>query len=183
VPESGDGIQVLKAGVIEVADLFVVNKADRPGADRMRSELEVMLGLRSGRTMKHVPAHHGALKAGRASSPDNDGSGTEARPTQWIPPVLATVAVKGEGTAELVEALDRHHDWMAGSATLEERRRRRLYQRTREVVERAARQWIWSETAADQIINARLDGVVAGEASPYEIAALVLESLKQGARV
>jgi LAO/AO transport system kinase len=174
VPESGDGIQVLKAGVIEVADLFVVNKADRPGADRMRSELEVMLGLRAGRTMKHVPAHHGAMKAGRASPPDNN---------EWTPPVLATVAVKGEGTAELVEALDRHHDWMAGSATLEERRRRRLYQRTREVVERAARQWIWSETAADQIINARLDGVVAGEASPYEIAALVLESLKQGARV
>lgn len=178
VPESGDGIQVLKAGVIEVADLFVVNKADRPGADRMRSELEVMLALRTGRTMKHVPAHHGALRSGkdavsRASVPDHE----------WTPPVLATVAVKGEGTAELVEALDRHHDWMASSTMLEERRRRRLYQRTREVVERAARLWIWNETAADQIINARLDGVVAGEASPYEIAALVLESLKQGARV
>ncbi|HEV8124367.1 MAG TPA: methylmalonyl Co-A mutase-associated GTPase MeaB [Gemmatimonadales bacterium] len=184
VPESGDGIQVLKAGVIEVADLFVVNKADRPGADRMRSELEVMLGLRSGRTMKHVPAHHGALRSGRDARPTPDAVGRTSVPDpQWIPPVLATVAVKGEGTAELVEALDRHHDWMAGSATLEERRRRRLYQRTREVVERAARQWIWSETAADQIINARLDGVVAGEASPYEIAALVLESLKQGARV
>ena len=185
VPESGDGIQVLKAGVIEVADLFVVNKADRPGADRMRSELDVMLGLRTGRTMKHVPAHHGALKSpGTAARRTTEAGARASQPDQeWTPPVLATVAVKGEGTAELVAALDRHYDWMAGSATLEERRRRRLYQRTREVVERAARQWIWNETAADQIITARLDGVVAGEASPYEIAALVLESLKQGARV
>ena len=184
VPESGDGIQVLKAGVIEVADLFVVNKADRPGADRMRQELEVMLGLRSGRTMKHVPAHHGALRSGRDARPTPDAVGRASVPDHaWTPPVLATVAVKGEGTGDLVQALDRHHDWMAGSATLEDRRLRRIYQRTREVVERAARQWIWTETAADQIINARLDGVVAGEASPYQIAALVLESLKQGARV
>lgn len=178
VPESGDGIQVLKAGVIEVADLFVVNKADRPGADRMRQELEVMLGLRSGRTMKHVPAHHGALKS----------AGVEARRTEsagqsWTPPVLATVAVKGEGIGDLVQALDRHYDWMISSGTLEQRRRRRLYQRTREVVERAARQWIWNESAADQMINDRLDDVVSGDASPYEIAALVLENLKQGARV
>jgi LAO/AO transport system kinase len=176
VPESGDGIQVLKAGVIEVADLFVVNKADRPGADRMRQELEIMLGLRSGRTMRHVPAHHGALK----------GPGRDARPPEsgaWTPPVLATVAVKGEGTGELLDRLDRHFEWMTASGTLVERRRLRLYQRTREVVDRAARQWIWTETMADQMIGERLDEVVSGDASPYEIAAQVLESLKQGARV
>lgn len=175
VPESGDGIQVLKAGVIEVADLFVVNKADRPGADRMRQELEIMLGLRSGRTMRHVPAHHGALKS-RVQSAEKAEAG-------WTPPVLATVAVKGEGTAELLDQLDRHFEWMTGSGTLVERRRQRLYQRTREVVDRAARQWIWTETMADQMIGERLDEVVSGDASPYEIAAQVLESLKQGARV
>ncbi len=60
VPESGDSIQTLKAGLMEIADIFVVNKADRPGADRMRNELELMLGLRSGETLKNVPAHHGA---------------------------------------------------------------------------------------------------------------------------
>src|SRR5688500_13854569 len=59
VPESGDSIQTLKAGLMEIADIFIVNKADRPGADRMRNELELMLGLRGGHTMKNVPAHHG----------------------------------------------------------------------------------------------------------------------------
>ena len=49
VPESGDSIQTLKAGLMEIADLFVVNKADRPGADRLRNELELMLGLRARR--------------------------------------------------------------------------------------------------------------------------------------
>ena len=59
VPESGDSIQTLKAGLMEIADIFVVNKADRPGADRLRNELELMLGLRDGSTLKNVPAHHG----------------------------------------------------------------------------------------------------------------------------
>ena len=49
VPESGDSIQTLKAGLMEIADIFVVNKADRPGADRLRNELELMLGLRQRR--------------------------------------------------------------------------------------------------------------------------------------
>ncbi len=181
VPESGDGIQVLKAGVIEVADIFVVNKSDRPGADRLRQELEVMLGLRSGRTMRHVPAHHGASKSAEARAAaralEKDSGKT------WTPPVLATVAARGEGTKELVDALDRHHVWLETSGALLERRRRRVYQRTREVVDRAARQWIWDETHAEQIINERLDEAVRGDASPYEIAADVLESLKQGARL
>src|SRR3954465_6938802 len=59
VPESGDSIQTLKAGLMEIADIFVVNKADRPGADRLRNELELMIGLRNGNTLKNVPAHHG----------------------------------------------------------------------------------------------------------------------------
>src|SRR5207253_10040804 len=59
VPESGDSIQTLKAGVMEIADVFVVNKADRPGADRLRNDIELMLGLRTGAAMRHVPAHHG----------------------------------------------------------------------------------------------------------------------------
>src|SRR5215218_1515247 len=59
VPESGDGIQTLKSGVMEIADLFVVNKADRAGADKLRQELEVTLGIRRGNAFRNVPAHHG----------------------------------------------------------------------------------------------------------------------------
>src|SRR5437868_376750 len=59
VPESGDSIQALKAGVMEVADIFVVNKSDRPGADRLRNDVELMLGLRKGVSFGNMPAHHG----------------------------------------------------------------------------------------------------------------------------
>ena len=58
VPESGDGVQVLKAGVMEIADIYAINKADRPGAERLRNEIEVMLGIRRGNAFRHVAAHH-----------------------------------------------------------------------------------------------------------------------------
>jgi hypothetical protein len=56
-------------------------------------------------------------------------------------------------------------------------------ERTREVVDRASRQWIWQETAAEQMIHDRLDDLAAGRTSPYEVAAEVLDGLKQGTRV
>src|SRR5512141_1836294 len=59
VPESGDSIQTLKAGVMEAADIFVINKSDRPGADRLRNDVELMIGMRRGVGYGNVPAHHG----------------------------------------------------------------------------------------------------------------------------
>jgi LAO/AO transport system kinase len=59
VPESGDGIQAMKAGLMEAADLFVINKADRSGADKLAREVSMMLHLRSGQLMRNIPAHHG----------------------------------------------------------------------------------------------------------------------------
>jgi LAO/AO transport system kinase len=69
VPESGDSIQTLKAGVMEIADVFCVNKADRPGADRLRNDIELMLGLRQGGASADVPAHHGVDLAALAKDP------------------------------------------------------------------------------------------------------------------
>ena len=69
------------------------------------------------------------------------------------------------------------------SGELDRRRRRRLSDRTREVVDRATRKWIWQETRAEQLIDQRMDQVVAGQLSPYEVAAEVLDGLKQGARI
>jgi LAO/AO transport system kinase len=175
VPESGDGIQVLKSGIMEIGDLFVVNKADRPGADRLRQEIEVTLGIRLGNAFRHVKAHHGATA--KTDGPDAPSTGT------WKHPVLATVAVKGEGIAELVAAVDAHFEWLTATGELGTRRRRRAIERTREVVNRAARHWIWQETQADQMIADRADDLATGRSSPYDVAAEVLESLKQGMRV
>lgn len=181
VPESGDGIQVLKAGVIEAADIFVVNKADRPGADRLRQELSVMLGIRAGRAMRNVPAHHGAVKTVEARRQERKLAQTDDG--KWIPPVLGTVAVKGEGVDELVGALDRHHIWLEASGELAARRRARLHQRTREVVNRAVRQWVWTETRAESVVEEKMDAVAEGRLSPYEVASGLLENLKQGVRI
>jgi LAO/AO transport system kinase len=201
VPESGDGIQTLKSGVMEAADVFAVNKADRPGADKLRQEIEVTLGIRRGNAYRNVPAHHG-YRAGRRTGGQADGQvaagkispiGGEssarppvrpsARSEGWDHPVVLTVAAKGEGTDTLLAAIERHHEWLAGSGTLEARRRRRMLDRTREVVDRAVHRWIWQETQAEQLISDRLDEVVEGRLSPYDVAAEVLDGLKQGARI
>jgi LAO/AO transport system kinase len=175
VPESGDSIQTLKSGIMEVADVFVVNKADRPGAEKLRQELEVMLGIRKGNAFRHIPAHHG-VRAGLSNDRASE------RPAGWEHPVLLTSATKGEGVAELIAALDRRFDWLARTGELSQRRRRRLLDRTREVVDRATRRWVWEETGAEGHVAGRLDDVAEGRASPYDVAAEVLVGLKQGSR-
>jgi LAO/AO transport system kinase len=188
VPESGDGIQTLKSGIMEIADVFVVNKADRSGADKLRQEIEVTLGIRRGNAFRNMPAHHGVKGSGAAeAAPSNRARGQRGAPKsnddgKWENPVLLASAAKGEGIPELVAALDQHHDYLERSGELGRRRRRRLSDRTHEVVDRATRKWIWEETRAEQLIDERLNQVVTGELSPYEVAAEVLDGLKQGAR-
>jgi len=168
VPESGDGIQTLKAGVMEIADLYVINKSDRPGADKLKQEVEVMLGIRRGNAFVNVRSHHGAAKGGGGRR------GEAAAKDEWEAPVLTTVASKGEGIAELVAALDKHHEHLEGTGKLVDRRKRRLAARTRAVVNRAIRQWVWDETRAEDLMAQRLDDVAAGTRSPYDVAAEVL---------
>src|SRR5205814_8570588 len=120
VPEAGDSIQTLKAGLMEIADIFVVNKADRPGSDRLRHELELMLGLRGGHTLKNVPAHHG-VDLGRAMTRDEKLAMNPARAAREAaksdeatrtPPVLRTAAPAGRGSADGVSAVDRHFHYL-----------------------------------------------------------------------
>jgi LAO/AO transport system kinase len=175
VPESGDGIQTLKSGIMEIADVFVVNKADRPGADRLRQEIEITLGIRQGHAFKNVPAHHGALKSGPVVR--------DVEPAAWRQAVLGTVAVESQGIEELVEALSAHWDWLESSGELRDRRRQRLRHRTREVVNRSLRTWIWRETGADGMIEDRLEAVEEGTLSPYQVAEAILDELTQESRL
>jgi LAO/AO transport system kinase len=174
VPESGDGIQTLKAGVMEVADVYVINKADRPGAEKMQREIEIMLGIRRGNAYRHVGAHHRPDKALRSAE----------RPTataDWEPVVLQTVAPKGEGIPALIEALDRHRAYLEASGRLARRRRERLAERTRAAVNRAVQQWVWEGSGAEAILTQALDDMTAGTRSPYDVAAEILEQAKSGA--
>jgi LAO/AO transport system kinase len=179
VPESGDSIQTLKAGLMEIADVFVVNKGDRPGADRLRHELEVMLGLRSGQTLRHVPAHHG-MDLGRPMTRDERLAMNPARAAReaaqsdtadgWTPPVLRAVAFQGEGITDLVTALDRHFSYLERTGDLRERRRLRLRERVVDVVEQKVRRRLWTDAATSAWLDARLPALEAGSTNPFEVA-------------
>ena len=170
VPESGDGIQVMKAGLMEIADVFVVNKADRPGADRIIQELEVALGLRAGQAFRHMQvtkAGHGTPSKAVKPAPNQE----------WEPPVIPTIAAKGEGTDSLVAALDKHYAKWTETGRLTERRALRAEVRAREVIERSVRRWIWSDAQKDEM-DAALKDVAAGVRSPYDAAAQVVARLQ-----
>src|SRR3954454_12473652 len=95
-PGIGDAIQAAKAGILEIADVFVVNKADREGADQTARDLRNMLSL-----------------------------GERRGPDDWQPPIVKTVAAKGEGVDDVVAALEKHRDWLASSGRLDAKRRLR----------------------------------------------------------
>jgi LAO/AO transport system kinase len=191
VPESGDSIQTLKAGLMEIADVFAVNKADRPGADRLRNELELMLGLRDGRTLKDVPAHHG-IDLGTAMRRPERREGTKAEqlainpgraareaakadnPEQWTPPVLRTVGVKREGIDDVVAALDRHFGYLEKSGTLVARRRARLRERVVDVVQQRVRDRLWRDDGTNQWLDDQLRALEAGSTNPFDVADALL---------
>ncbi len=183
VPESGDSIQTLKAGLMEIADIFAVNKADRPGADRLRNELELMLGLRNGKTLKNVPAHHGvdlgramtkaeqlAMNPGRAARE----AAKMAGPDEWTPPVLRTVGVKGEGIDELIGALNRHFAYLEASGVLRERRRDRLRERVVDVVHERVRSRLWRDAGTNRWLDEQLPALEAGATNPFDVADALL---------
>jgi LAO/AO transport system kinase len=180
VPESGDGIQTLKAGVMEIAELYVINKSDRPGADKLKQEVEVMLGIRRGNAFAHVPAHHGRPdgRTGRRADDSRPSGRPAVGPSDWEAPVLMTVASKGEGITELVTALDQHYEHLERTGKLGERRKRRLAARTRAVVNRAIRQWVWDETRAEELLAGRLNEVAQGDRSPYDVATEILDQVR-----
>lgn len=92
-PGMGDGVQAAKAGILEIGDLFVVNKADRDGADATVRELRHMISL-----------------------------GDRTEPGLWRPPVVKTVADRGQGVEEVMEGLDKHLAWMEDKGVLAQRR-------------------------------------------------------------
>jgi LAO/AO transport system kinase len=176
VPESGDGIQAMKAGLMEVADLFAVNKADRPGADRLKKEIEVVLALRTGSVSSHVPVHHGvdlssiaAVRSADVTADRNPDSGADESDTaaDWTVPVLKCIASTGDGVLEIVAGLDSHFTWLEATGRLESNRREQALEHARLVLERSVGRramdaWrAWSDGACEE--------PEVGRRSPYAI--------------
>ena len=170
VPESGDSIQTLKAGVMEVADVFVVNKADRPGADRLRNDVELMLGLRKGVSYGNAPAHHGVdLKRMNPARAAREAARAE-EPAEWTPPVLSAIAVKEEGIDTIIAALDRHFAYLERSGTLRTRRLERMRERVRHVVERKVSDRLWKDQRTVGWLEEQLPAVEEGKVTPFAVA-------------
>ena len=119
-PGLGDDVQDITAGILEIDAIFVVNKADRPGAEKTVATLRAMLEL--GHASTHHMLHHGQLMAVEGVSPNGENSPEHA----WQIPVLKTTAIKGEGIEPVVAAIDRHFNHLQESGELTNRNRTRL---------------------------------------------------------
>ncbi|WP_127782635.1 methylmalonyl Co-A mutase-associated GTPase MeaB [Rhodococcus sp. X156] len=147
-PGMGDGIQAAKAGILEIADVFVVNKADRDGADRTARELKHMISL--GRQELTGPS--------------------------WRPPVVRTVADRGEGVKDVVEAIAEHRAWMVGNGELERRRQHRAQTEVEAIALQTLRERL-ADVAGSSALSALAGRVLAGELDPYAAADEVVRTL------
>jgi LAO/AO transport system kinase len=144
-PGLGDGVQMIKAGIMEIADIYVVNKADLPGYERTVQEIRSMLNM-------------GPKLA-------------------WKPPIVPTIASRGEGVAELKKAVLRHREHLAASGEGEERRRHRLEEEAADLVAE------WSRLAARRLLRSdpKLQRKLDEDQAPYGVAEAILK--EQGARL
>ena len=117
-PGMGDEVQAIKAGLLEIADIFAVNKADRKGAARTIAALEMM--LETGSAAAQTILHHGERMETGAAASETEAAG------EWSIPVLKTVAISGGGVDQLRDALEGHRAWLGESGALVERERKRL---------------------------------------------------------
>jgi LAO/AO transport system kinase len=146
VPESGDGIQAMKAGLMEIADFFVLNKADRPGADQAVMSIKLILGFR----------------------PHNESS--------WLADVVKTQANEGKGIEEVAVFVEKHRKFLERGG-LEQRRRSRLKNRVREIVEDRLHTDFWNHRRSD-VLEEKIGHVIAREVSPYELANELIANFK-----
>jgi LAO/AO transport system kinase len=116
-PGLGDDIQAIKAGILEIADILVINKADRPGVENAEKALKSMLEL--AHPTQHVFMHHGTSMI--VSVPEED-----SQKLFWIPPILRTIATEGKGIVELADAIARHVTHLTQSGDWAARERARL---------------------------------------------------------
>jgi LAO/AO transport system kinase len=139
-PGMGDGIQAAKAGILEIGDVYVVNKADRDGADATVRELGHMLGL-----------------------------GEARAPGDWRPPIVKTVAARAEGTDEVVQALEKHRAWLEEHGVLATRRKHRAAREVETIAVTALRERM-ADLRGDTRLDALAERVAAGALDPYSAA-------------
>lgn len=160
VPESGDGIQVMKAGVMEIADLFVVNKCDRPEADRLVRELVNMIQMDSGNVMAGIdPHHHHGLQA----------SDVKTSGDRWVIPVIKTQALFGVGVDELYRQAEAFREFAARHGTIAKKREAFMVEEILDIIWTRMSEKLRGELASESG-RKLLASVLKKEKTPYEAA-------------
>jgi LAO/AO transport system kinase len=155
VPESGDGIQTMKAGLLEAADILVVNKADREGAPRLMTELKYMVHLH---------------REGQLASRD----------LEWEVPILSAEAVHDVGVVELLDTIGRHRAALESSGALDRRRGARRARELRSLILAELRQEVDRALADGGTLERVLADVEAGRLDPYTAIKAITERLHLG---
>lgn len=161
VPGLGDEVQAIKAGILEIADVFVVNKADREGAGRTVAALSMMLDL-SHNTLPKTVLHHGLLMEVAAATADK----TAGDEPGWRPPICQTVAIQSKGIEEITKALAEHRAYQQAGGLLARRERERLIFEIQQMLKERLLADLLAKVPAEQV-NQILAQVVARQLDPY----------------
>jgi LAO/AO transport system kinase len=170
-PGMGDDIQAIKAGILEIADILVVNKADRPGAENTERALQGMLQL-AHPVPRPAGRHHG-----KAMGPAIKLDQTLEIPV-WLPPVQRTVATEGTGITELYQAITRHRLYLEESGEWQSRERERL-QSELDALLQAALVTRWRQQVPGDIYQSMLGKLIQRSISPWQAVAALLDGISE----
>ena len=164
-PGLGDEIQAIKAGILEIADILVVNKADRPGVENTERALRSMLEL--GHPTRRVVNHHGAVESIDINDAETDFE------SLWIPPILRTVATKGDGLPDLVRAIADHLEHLETTGERHDRDRTRLQSELEQLIQGnlVSR---WRKEVPDSKYQEILESLIARQMSPHQAAEILM---------
>ncbi|MBT8387791.1 MAG: methylmalonyl Co-A mutase-associated GTPase MeaB [Ignavibacteria bacterium] len=121
VPESGDAVQAMKAGLMEIADFFVLNKSDRPGSEQAIASMQTILMMR-----------------------DHDEK-------SWMPNIIKTIASENKGIEEIANEINRHKDYLKSNNLFISKREKQSKNRIKDIVENRLKEKLWSESAENSL--------------------------------
>jgi LAO/AO transport system kinase len=175
-PGSGDDVQMLKAGILEIGDLFVVNKADRDGASRTVAELEEMIHMRRNPRATLDTGHHAVdgTDHGDTDGSERDGHAEDGEDGEdgesWTPEVIETVATTGEGIDDLLAGLAAHRGFLESTGRLREKARNRYAEEIRTLVQSDVSRLVERELDRRGGVDALAEAVFDRETDPYTVA-------------
>jgi LAO/AO transport system kinase len=147
VPGYGDGIQAIKAGVLEIADIFVINKSEQGGADQLEQELRIMLEMGSRRV------------------------------SEWMVPIYQTEAITGEGIEELISGVRQHKEMLHRDAYFQQRKRERIRVEFMEILRSALMKQIARKLDSNGTLDQIVENIVKRKVDPYSVVEEIIQDL------